>query len=147
MGSGDIGIRQCTTGDFHAVFGLLEQLWPDLELRFEVLSEVFSRYVDDDVDVPVCAVADGQIVGFASLNVRNSLWRSGKIAYLDVLVVDEGHKRQGIGAMLVERSSAIALERGCSYLELDSAFHRAGAHDFYESQGFQRFGIMFGKRL
>ena len=140
-------VRECTVEDFPGVLAQLEQLWPDLELDPVKLAGVFSAYLETEADIPFCATSAGLIVGFASLNVRNSLWRSGRIAYLDILVVDEAHRRQGIGAALIDWAARAACDLGCEYVELDSAFHRSGAHEFYESLGFERSGIMFGKPL
>jgi glucosamine-phosphate N-acetyltransferase len=140
-------IKECNSRDFSGVFRLLEQLWPDLDLDFHRQQAVFDAYVEGDADVPLVAWVDRRIVGFASLNIRNSLWRTGTIAYLDTLIVDEEHKRAGVGAALVERAEDMARDRGCTYVELDSAFHRKDAHEFYEALGYERLGIMFGKRL
>lgn len=140
-------IRDCRPADFPAVFELLGQLWPHLELEAAVLEAVFASYIDDEADSPVCAAIDGQVVGFASVNVRNSLWRSGRVAFLDALVVHESRRRAGIGAALVGRVAEIARDRGCSCIELDSAFHRTGAHLFYERLGFEKTGFMFGLAL
>lgn len=140
-------IRDCDEADFPAVLELLGQLWPDLELEPAVLEAVFASYIADEADYPVCAVLDGEVVGFASVNVRNSLWRSGRVAFLDALVVHERQRRAGIGAALVGRAADIARELGCSCIELDSAFHRPGAHLFYERLGFEKSGFMFGRRL
>ncbi|MHB8895566.1 MAG: GNAT family N-acetyltransferase [Candidatus Geothermincolia bacterium] len=146
-GTGPMKIRPCTNDDFPEVLVLLGQLWPGVELDPARLTHVFESYLDAEADLPFCAAVAGRVVGFASLNIRNSLWRSGRIAYLDILVVDEAHQRQGIGAAMLDRAASLAGDLGCAYLELDSGFQRPGAHAFYESQGFESFGIMFGKRL
>jgi glucosamine-phosphate N-acetyltransferase len=140
-------IKECTTRDFPDVFRLLEQLWPEAALDFHSEEAVFAAYVENDEDVPLAALEEGKLVGFASLNIRNSLWRTGRVGYMDTLVVEENHKRSGVGAALVERAEEIARDRGCSYIELDSAFHRKEAHDFYDAVGYERFGIMFGKKI
>jgi len=38
---------------------------------------------------------------------------------------------------------AIAKERGCTRIELDSAFHRKEAHQFYERNGFGNRAYLF----
>jgi len=147
MASGTVLIRECTLEDFGRVYELLEQLWPDDVGKRVSLEKVFGAYLAAESDVCLCAQLDGRVEGFCSMIVKNSLWRSGRVGYVDNLVVSEGSRRLGVGSALLERAAMLARERGCSYLELDSGFHRPGAHSFYESQGFDRFGFMFGKEL
>jgi glucosamine-phosphate N-acetyltransferase len=145
MASSTILIRECTTEDFSRVYELLEQLWPDDIGERASLETVFGASLSAASDVCLCAQLDGRVEGFCSMTVKNSLWRSGRVGYVDNLVVSEGSRRLGVGTALLERAAMVGRGRGCSYLELDSGFHRAGAHSFYESQGFDRFGFMFGK--
>jgi len=48
---------------------------------------------------------------------------------------------------LLARLEAIATERNCSRIELDSAFHRKRAHRFYQQCGFENRGFIFSKTL
>jgi glucosamine-phosphate N-acetyltransferase len=140
-------IRDCTPDDFPSILPLLEQLWPDIELDGAALEAVFLGYLATDSDHCFGAFVEGGMAGFCSMNVKNSLWRAGKVAYVDNLVVDEAARRMGLGAALVGHAESVARGLGCKYLELDSGFQRPWAHDFYAEQGFEKFGFIFGKRL
>lgn len=140
-------IRDCALDDFKSILPLLEQLWPGDELDGARLEAVFHGYITTDSDYCFGAFVDGRMAGFCSMNVKNSLWRAGKVAYVDNLIVDDADRRGGLGASLIEHAAGVALGLGCGYLELDSGFQRPWAHNFYAEQGFEKFGFMFGKRL
>lgn len=143
----EVLIRDCELEDFEEVLPLLGQLWPDLELDPAASREVFGRVLEADDCCAMCAVAEGRVVGFCGFNVRHSLWQQGKLAYVDELVVEEGFRGRGIGAALLERAARKARELGCARIELDSAFHRAGAHRFYDGLGWERRALLFSKNL
>ena len=140
-------IKRCRQDDFEPVLRLLEQLWPDRELDRPALRGVFSRNLDRDFQYYICAVSGEGLVGFCSLSIRESLWGQGDIGYIDELVVEEASRGEGIGGMLLERASELAKEKGCRRVELDSAFHREGAHRFYEAHGFQSYSLLFTKEI
>jgi len=53
------------------------------------------------------------------------------------LVVDERHRRQGIGEVLMRRAEAWAREAGYREVSLRSNVVRAGAHTFYHRIGYR----------
>ena len=142
-----VEIRSCTQEDFETVLGLLEQLWPDRELDRGRMREAFLRGLDNDSQEYLCAAVEGEIVGFCSLSVKNSLWQQGYLANVDELVVDASMRRKGIGGELLEKVLQIAAEKGCHRVELDSAFHRQDAHRFYEAHGFKDRSLLFTKEI
>jgi GNAT superfamily N-acetyltransferase len=66
---------------------------------------------------------------------------------ITTLIVDDAHRRRGIGQMLVEAAEDAAGEASCSRIEATSALHRAGAHRLYERLGYGRTSTHFLKRL
>ncbi len=61
------------------------------------------------------------------------------------MIVDEKHRRSGIGKLFMNRISEIARSKGCSKIELESAFPRVEAHAFYEKMGFEKRAYFFSK--
>jgi len=140
-------IRRCNVGDFDAVLRLLRQLWPDKQLDAAQLRVVYEQVLTSDSQFYLCAIEDENLVGFGSLSVRSSLWEAGCLGHIDELVVDEMHRQRGIGTRLLLALIELAKENGCGRIELDSAFHRAAAHKFYESQGFENRAYLFSKPI
>ncbi|MGO8748800.1 MAG: N-acetyltransferase family protein [Thermoguttaceae bacterium] len=142
-----IELRECTTADFDQVVGLLKQLWPDVVLDIESLRATYWRAVSSENCRYICATADGRLVAFCSLNVRDSLWQQGLLGHVDELAVDAGFRRQGIGTRLLDHAAILARNLGCLRIELDSALHREDAHRFYERLGFENRAYLFSKCL
>jgi GNAT superfamily N-acetyltransferase len=144
---GGVIIRRGRAEDFGDVMTLLRQLWPELELDPMVLEGVFRECLESDSYFALCAVAGQSVVGFCDLTIRPSLWQSGKLAYVDELVVEESTRGKGIGTLLLQRAAEIASSHGCRHIALDSFLHREDAHRFYERRGLERNGFIFGKDL
>jgi GNAT superfamily N-acetyltransferase len=140
-------IRKCVSADFPQVAALLTQLWPQKEQNLFKVRGAFDRALGSSMQRYVCAVEDGEIVGFASLSMKNSLWQEALLANLDELVVDEAWRGQGIGSALVDHVVDMARKTGCPRLELDTAFHRTDAHGFYEKRGFEKRAFLFTMAL
>lgn len=49
------------------------------------------------------------------------------------LAVDQDYHHQGIGRLLMQALEARAISKGIHHVRLNSASHRTGAHDFYQS--------------
>lgn len=58
-------------------------------------------------------------------------------AIVENLIVDDKHRRQQVGKLLMEYVVARASEAGCYKLMLNSNKKRRGAHRFYRSLGFE----------
>jgi GNAT superfamily N-acetyltransferase len=140
-------IRRCRRDDFEDLLMLLRQLWPDEELNRPGLKNVFDCALVSDSKVYLCAVDGESVTGFVSLTIKNNLWQAAKLGHIDELVVDQKHRGRGLGTRLLNAIMAVAKERGCTRVELDSAFHRKEAHTFYERHGFENRAYLFSKSL
>jgi GNAT superfamily N-acetyltransferase len=58
-------------------------------------------------------------------------------AVMEYVVVDEKHRRKGIGKLLMDYAIARAKEAGCYKIMLTSDKRREPAHEFYRSLGFE----------
>ena len=139
--------RECTTGDFDQLLPLFGQLWPDQLLDDAIMKKVFEKGICSEHQHYLWVEVDKRIVGFCSLSVKNNLWQQGNLGHIDELIVDESFRRKGIGKELLHRLIRFAEEKGCRRIELDSAFHRTKAHDFYEENGFEKRALLFSKKL
>jgi glucosamine-phosphate N-acetyltransferase len=142
-----VSITDCAASDFDAVFPLLQQLWPNRSLDRQLLCSLFGDALVADSRVLLCVRLDGRVVGFGSMTLKAHLWHGGLIGWVDELVVDAECRGHGIGQKLLDRLETIAQENGCRAMELDSAFHRIEAHDFYEKRGFEKRAFLFNKNI
>jgi ribosomal protein S18 acetylase RimI-like enzyme len=141
-----LSLRNCKKDDFDQVYFLLSQLWKQETLPRDVLLNVYDRALASALQTYVCASnEDNQIVGFCSLSLKNNLWQGGYLAHIDELIVDVKHRGQGIGGQLLDAIIKIAIAGGCRRIELDSAFHRKEAHEFYARRGFEKRAYLFSK--
>jgi GNAT superfamily N-acetyltransferase len=140
-------IRKCTNADFEQVASLLMQLWPSKKQNLSKLRGAFDRAMASTSQRYFCAIDNGNVVGFCSVSMKNSLWEEGTLANLDELVVDDPARGQGIGTALLEYVIDMARKAGCGRLELDSAFHRTEAHSFYERKSFEKRAFLFTMEL
>ena len=142
---GSYKIRNVTCDDFDVVFELLKQLWTDKKFNKDNTKIAFDRGLQHDIYV--CTEKHGKVIGFCSMSVKNSLWEDGEVAYISEIIVDQYTRDSGVGTQLMRSAIKLAQERGCMRIELDSAFHRNAAHQFYESLGFERRAYLFSMKL
>jgi GNAT superfamily N-acetyltransferase len=126
---------------------LLHQLWPDWRADEERVRRAFLKGIRSRAQVYLSARVDGEVIGFASLTIKNSLWLDGCPAHTDEMIVHEDFRGQGVGSLLLEELVKVAKRHSCTCIELDSGFHRTQAHDFYRSRGFESRGLVFSKGL
>jgi GNAT superfamily N-acetyltransferase len=93
------------------------------------------------------ADAGGRILGLAALAFLPLLHHDADLCRITAFVVSPAARRQGVGRRLVDRIEAIARERGCERVEVNSAEHREAAHRFYGALGYARKSVRFQKIL
>lgn len=128
-----ISIRTGRVDDAVAVAELTGQLGYDVEPTH--VAERLSRIVSQPGHVLLVAEADGRPVGWLHALVAEYI-EAEAFVVIAGLVVDKGHRRHGIGRLLMERAEAWAREQGCSVVRLWSTAARAGAHRFYQGLGY-----------
>jgi ribosomal protein S18 acetylase RimI-like enzyme len=77
-------------------------------------------------------------------NVFNFAFRFLQIEHISVRTAG---RRRGIGTGLMAQAEALAKELGVTLMQLDSWEFNTTAHDFFESQGFEKFDYRFWKDL
>lgn len=142
-----VTVRRCASADFDGVVPLLRELWPDNQLDLAALRVVWGSALTSASQVYVCATDSDSVVGFGSLSWKNNLWQEGLLAHVDELVVQSQHRGKGVGTKILGYLTDLARAKGCKRLELDSAHHRTGAHEFYAAQGFKNRASVFSKSL
>lgn len=141
----DLEIRDSRPEDGQALARLLAQL--GYPASAEALARRVGRLAASEADRLVVAELGGQVVGLASIHVSLALEYDEPAAKLSAIVVDERHRRRGIGEALVTAMEEEARMRGCRLIFLTTAERRGAAHAFYRRLGFEETGRRFAKWL
>ena len=126
-------VRTAGGADACRIAGLSGQLgYParvtDVRRRIEDISG------DDNCELLV-AESDGEVVAWLLIHIYR-LVTSDCLAQVAGLVVDQAHRNQGIGALLMKKAEEWACDRNCRGIMLRSRSARKGAHRFYERLGY-----------
>lgn len=138
----------------NAVFEVIEHEWliraeachrqlrPHLPVEYaRRMKEIFAGGAEMAVAVEGEAVRGVTVFRMVDRTVN------GCEMYCDDLVSDEVKRSTGVGRALVAYMEALARERGCNVLTLDSGTQRQQAHKFYFREGFTVTAFHFVKPL
>ena len=145
----NLHIRQAMQDDLPQVLALYAQPGMDdgkvLSLPEAVaIFEQFQRYPNYRLFVACEGSEQGPVLGTYVLLIMHMLAHRGTpAAVVEDVVVDQAHRSQGVGALMMDHAKALAQEAGCYKLALSSNQKRERAHAFYESLGFERHGYSF----
>ena len=141
-----IVIREATLSDLPRLLELymLLDFGPEKKLSLAKAQSQFLRYREyPDYRVHV-AEAAGVIVGTFALIIIDSVAHGGKpFGIVEDVVVSDDWQGKGIGKKMMLFAMACCKKRGCYKLALSSHLKREGAHEFYESLGFEKHGFSF----
>ena len=93
--------------------------------------------IGDDGHTPLSIVEydnDGNVIGGI---LGGTYWGW---MYIDILWVDEKHRKQGIGTRLLHEAESEAVCRGCHHVHLDTMSWQAP--EFYKKHGYEVIGIL-----
>jgi GNAT superfamily N-acetyltransferase len=116
------------TAEITACFPVMVLLRPHLANAEEFAARVARQYAAGYR--LFAAWRDGMPIGLAGYRVEENLIH-GRFVYLDDLVISEGERRHGIGALLLESVAVEGRRLGCGRLVLDTALDSVLAHRFY----------------
>jgi len=142
-----IEIRDLKIEDIAGLVNLLGQLWTDKSIDKKAVKRVIEKGLINEHQMYICATDNENLVGYCSLTIKNNLWLCANLGNVDELVVDDKYRKQGIGKLLMNEIERIARNHNCKRIELDSAFHRTIAHDFYMGIGFEKRAYLFTKEI
>jgi len=93
--------------------------------------------------VAVAESAGTDVVGYLLAHHHLTFLANGPVAWVEEVMVDEGHRRTGVGRELMGYAESWARERGAAYLALAS--RRAGP--FYGALGYDDSAVFYKKSL
>lgn len=136
MENGILTFREVHPADLPALISLMEQLGYPIER--EAMRENIASYLALPNQKAWVAENEGVVVGCIAVAITHYFHRPSSFLRIISLVVNQEHRRLGIGKSLMSIAEKFAIERGCTYVELTSGVHRAklGSHQFYQSLGY-----------
>lgn len=144
----EINIKLSQEEDFDQIFELLKQFWPNQSLDKLAMEQIYLKGLrSNNQTYLVAATKDNKIIGFVSLYIKNNLWQCGNLSHIDELIVDQDYRKKGIATLLLNKIIVEAKKNDCKRVELDSAFHREAAHEFYKRKGFENRAYLFSKNI
>lgn len=108
-------------------------------------SQAMRRIFADGAEMCV-AVAGEEVLGVAVFRTFANT-HAGRRFYVDDLVTAENVRSRGVGRLMLAHLEALARERGCSGLDLESGSQRLRAHRFYFREGMAITGFSFRKEF
>ena len=137
----DFQLRPAQPGDEVALVGMIRELadFERLSHLVEVTPDSLSAQLWGARPAAEAVVAEcrpqGDVVAFALFFTNFSTFLGKPGLYLEDLYVQPAHRGRGIGAALLERLAALAVERGCGRFEWSVLDWNADAIRFYERMG------------
>jgi GNAT superfamily N-acetyltransferase len=140
----ELVIRQATEADLPAVLALYGELNEGRVTSFEEARAILARMARYPDYGLYLAEQDGGPVGTFCLLILDNIAHWGTpTALVESVVVAEKVRGQGIGKAMMRAAFRMAEEKGAYKVALSSGLRNAGAHRFYESLGFERYGVSF----
>lgn len=140
-------IRKCCVDDAGAMTSLMRQL--SYPTTLSVMKERLAMLEKDENHCTFVAEVDGKVVGTIALEVVLKKDMKQPLARITSLVVDEQHRKQGLGKRLVAEVENQVRRCGSSDLLVGCKADgkSAGAKTFYQHLGFELRGYRFHKTL
>ena len=147
----NVVVRTSSEKDIPILLGLLYDLGrpkPQKDSDVEIFRKLVTKYVKDlDKTILVAEIDDIQIVGMVSVIFLPRLNQLTLEMYIPELVVLEKYQNHGIGKKLINSCIALAKEKNCHRIRLESGNQRKESHQFYKHLGFEQSAFSFTKSL
>ena len=134
-----VSVREATTGDAADIQKLVRELAETVGDATPV-EEAVRKRLGELRDTPSARVLvvenEGGIVGAVSFWIKPDLAHGDAVVEVPMLVVAEGHRRNGVGRLLMQEVRSVASENDASLIELVATTANVAAREFYRSLGF-----------
>ena len=125
-------IRSATSADADAVFALVQQFATSFRSHRDAFDLGLRELLSDGSAWIAVAERGDEIVGYGLGFDHATLFAGGRVAWLEEIMVQQEHRRQGLGARLVAAFEHWATNRGAKLVAL--ATRRATP--FYAALGY-----------
>ena len=147
----NVTIRVASSKDIPIILELLYDLGrpkPQEDSDVDKFRKLLKKHITDlDKKILIAELNDIEIVGMVSIMFLPRLNRATLEMYIPELVVLEKYQNQGIGKKLINSCIALAKEKKCHRIRLESGNQRKKSHQFYKHLGFEQSALSFTKNL
>lgn len=145
-------IREATIKDSAVIAQLMAQLieasgYEGWQVSPEQVEENLREMAANDAYQVLLAEEKGRVAGLLSLSFRHTLFHPALSALIDELVVEQGHRRQGIGRQLIAEAIERCRAAGCCEIEVSTERANKAAQEFYRQHGFSHEAVLFELEL
>lgn len=130
-----ISIRNAAEKDADSLARLATQLGYPSSGR--EIARKMAKYIGNPDERIIVAEQKGEVVGWTSVSVVDHFYTALHIE-ISGFVVDELHRSQGIGSLLMDEVKRWAKRKDITIIRLRANVLRKDAHRFYEREGFSR---------
>lgn len=138
-----LSVRDARETDAGAMAMLCEQL--GYPTTADAIVRRLTRLDADPTVRTLVAAAGYDVIGLATVHLRNTINHERPIGQLTMLVVDEKNRTHGVGRALVTEAESWARAQGCKRFVVTTALRRTDAHAFYERLDYTHTGRRYGK--
>jgi ribosomal protein S18 acetylase RimI-like enzyme len=145
MRDDELTVRNATLADADRIAGLMTELgYPTTSAQMTArLTAILA-----DSDYRTFIACDGSTIAGAIGMRTGPLYEFDEpYGQIMVLVIADGHRRRGVGRLLLDAAEAFFAERRIRFAVVTSANRRADAHAFYEKSGYTFDGRRYKKLL
>ncbi|MBQ3567596.1 MAG: GNAT family N-acetyltransferase [Anaerotignum sp.] len=138
--------RKSEEKDCKAIYDLICDM-ENKELPYVVFEEIYRKQLQKEDMYCLIREENGKVTAMLNLRFEEQLHHSEKIAEIMEFVVDAEYRNAGAGKEVLAEAGRVALEHGCSQIEVACNQLRKDTHRFYEREGMHNFHYKFSKRL
>ena len=109
--------------------------------------EKFSQNINNIIVAEINNLVVGTIKYLIKEKLENSYTNYRKVLFIDALVVDVNHRKNGIGKILMQEMEKLAKDNNCSSIELNVWAFNDEAIKFYEKFGMSIKTMILEKKL
>lgn len=138
--------RKSVENDCRAIYTLICEL-EQKELPYDLFEVIYNEQLQDRHFYCLLCQQDDQLISALNMRFELQLHHVDRIAEILEFTVAAAYRSKGIGRIMLARICQIALDNGCSQVEVACSQFRKDAHRFYQREGMQNSHFKFTKML
>jgi len=139
-------VRKSEIKDCRAVYDLICDM-ENKQLPYDVFEKIYEKQLQQENMYCLIDEEDGMVRAMLNLRMEEQLHHCEKIAEIMEFVVDASCRNEKVGQKVLAEAKRVALEKGCSQIEVACNQLRKDTHRFYEREGMHNFHYKFSCRL